>query len=218
MRHHRIAVAAALGLAAAFAVPAASAQAISGGTAVSSAPWAVQVYNDGHFACTGTMLSDRWVLTAYHCYNDDPGTMTVRVGSVRIGHGVEAAVTRIRHLNTDGIDDVALFRLAKPVKAPHVKLADADPPKGAVVNAYGYGNTGSHPKNLREATLRVTGVKHDDVIGRAIWTKKLTGYTEGGDSGGPAFYKGREGGVLFGPGEYSSVASHRAWIRKVTGV
>jgi hypothetical protein len=56
-----------------------------------------------------------------------------RVGSVPIGHGA-----------------------AKPIKAPHVKLADTDPPKGTVVD--------------------------------------------------------------FGPSEYSSVASHRAWIRKVTGV
>jgi len=219
MRHQqRLAIAAGLGLAATFAVPAVSAHAISGGSAVRTAPWAVQVYNNGRFTCTGTMLTDRWVLTAYHCYNDEPGKMTVRVGSVRIGHGTKAAVTKIRHLETDGLDDVALFRLAKPVKAPHVKLANTDPRKGAVVNIYGYGSFGKHPKNLRTATNRVTAVKHDEIIGRAIWTKKINGDDEPGDSGGPAMYKGRQVGVLFGPSEYSSVASHRAWIRKVTGV
>jgi secreted trypsin-like serine protease len=219
MRHHqRIAITAGIGLAAVFAVPIGSAHAIGGGAAVSSAPWAVQVYNKGRFACTGAMLTDRWVLTAYHCYNDDPGKMTVRVGSVRIGHGAKVTVTRIRHLDTDGIDDVALFRLAKPVKAPHVKLADADPPKGVVVNIYGYGNYGKHPKPLRKATNRVTAVRHDDIIGRAIWTKRISGATEPGDSGGPAFYKGKEVGVLYGPNEYSSVASHHAWIRRISGV
>ncbi|MFJ9565195.1 S1 family peptidase [Streptomyces fuscichromogenes] len=219
MRHHRrLAVTAGVGLAVACALPSAAAHAISGGRPVSSAPWAVQVYNDGHFACTGTMLTDRWVLTAYHCYNDDPGTMSVRVGSVRIGHGTEVTVTKIRHLDTDGVDDVALFRLAKPVKAPHIKLAETDPAHGAVVNIYGYGSSGTRPKNLHEATARVTSVRHDDIIGRAIWIKKITGDTEPGDSGGPAFYRGRQVGVVFGPDEYSSVASHRAWIRKVTGV
>ncbi|MFF4508805.1 S1 family peptidase [Streptomyces sp. NPDC001401] len=219
MRHNqRIAIAAGVGLAATLAVPVGSAHAISGGQAASPAPWAVQVYNNGRFACTGTMLTNRWVLTAYHCYDDEPGRMSVRVGSVRIGHGSKADVTKIRHMETDGVDDVALFRLAKPVKAPHIRLADLDPRKGAVVNIYGYGSFGKHPKNLRKATVRVTGVKHDDIIGRAIWTKKLSGDTEPGDSGGPAFYKGKQVGVLFGPNEYSSVASHRAWIKKVTGV
>lgn len=213
--HHRVTIAAGIGLAATMALPLTSAHAISGGRAVASAPWAVQVYNDGHFACTGTMLTDRWVLTAYHCYNDDPGRMTVRIASVRIGHGVKADVTKIRHLETNGVDDVALFRLAKPVNAPHIKLADTDPRKGAVVNIYGYGSDDT-PKNLRTATNRVTAVKHDDLIGRAIWTKKLSGAAEPGDSGGPAFYKGKQVGVLFGPGEYSSIASHRTWIRRVT--
>ncbi|MET8978236.1 DUF1986 domain-containing protein [Streptomyces sp. NPDC004539] len=220
MRHHqRLAIAAGIGLAATFAVPAGSAHAISGGKPASSAPWSVQVYSDGRFACTGTMLTDRWVLTAYHCYNDEPGKMTVRVGDTRVGHGVRADVARIHHLtDTNGLDDVALFHLSKPVKAPHVRLARTDPPKGAVVDIYGFGNFGPHPKNLRKATNRVTAVKHDDIIGRAIWTKKLTGDSEPGDSGGPAFYKGKQVGVLFGPNEYSSVAAHRSWIRSVTGV
>ncbi|MCD9874701.1 hypothetical protein [Streptomyces guryensis] len=42
-------------------------------------------------------------------------------------------MTKIRHLETDGVDDVALFRLAEPVKAPHIELADTDPRKGSVV-------------------------------------------------------------------------------------
>lgn len=218
MRHHqRVAIAAGIGLAVTMTLPLTSAHAISGGSAVRSAPWAVQVYNNGHFACTGTMLTDRWVLTAYHCYNDDPGRMSVRIASVRLGHGVKADVTKIRHLETDGLDDVALFRLARPVNAPHVKLAGTDPRTGAVVDIYGYGGYGK-PKNLRTATNRVTAVKHDDIIGRAVFLKKINGAAEPGDSGGPAFFKGQQIGVAYGPGEYSSVASHRAWIRSVTGV
>ncbi|MEU9456979.1 DUF1986 domain-containing protein [Streptomyces sp. NPDC048277] len=219
MRHYqRLAVAACAGLAVTCALPGGTAQAISGGRPASAAPWAVQVYSDGHYACTGTMLTDRWVLTAYHCYSDIPGRMSVRIGSVRYGHGVQVKVTQIRHMDSDGVDDVGLFRLARPVNAPNVKLADVDPPRGAVVGIWGYGSFGKHPKNLRKATARVTAVNHDDIIGRAVRIKRLTGDTEPGDSGGPAFYKGKEVGVLFGPGEYSSVAAHRAWIRRVTGV
>jgi hypothetical protein len=61
LRHQqRLAVAAGIGLAAAFAVPTVSAQAI-GGTAAPSAPRAVQVHPDGRSARTGTMLTDHWV-------------------------------------------------------------------------------------------------------------------------------------------------------------
>ncbi|MFJ3800030.1 S1 family peptidase [Streptomyces sp. NPDC090088] len=215
--HHRVTIAAGIGLAVTVALPLTSAHAISGGRAVVSAPWSVQVYDNGRFTCTGTMLTDRWVLTAYHCYDDHPGKVSVRVGSVRIGHGAKANVTKIRHLETDGVDDVALFRLDRPVRVPHVKLVDVDPRRGAVVGIYGYGSFGKHPKPLQTATNRVTAIKHDDIIGRAIWTKKISGDSEPGDSGGPAFYKGRQVGVLFGPSEYSSIASHRAWIRSVTG-
>jgi len=51
--------------------------------------------------------------------------------------------------------------------------------------------------------------------GRRKWR---TGDIQPGDSGVPAFYKGRQVGVVFGPDEYSSIAWHRAWIRNVTGV
>ena len=158
------------------------------------------------------------MLTAYHCYDDEPGK-EVGAGRLRPDRARhQGRRDEDPHLETDGVDDVALFRLAEPVKAPHIKLADTDPCKGAVVNIYGYGSFGKYPKNLRKATVRVTGVKHDAIVGRAIWTKKLSGDTEPGDSGGPAFYKGKQVGVLFGPNEYSSVASHRGWIKKATGV
>lgn len=82
-------------LAASFAVPSA-AHAIGGGQAVKAAPWAVQVYNNGQLGCSGSMLTDRWVLTAAHCYQDRPGKMSVRVGDVRTGHGVKVAVVKMR--------------------------------------------------------------------------------------------------------------------------
>jgi hypothetical protein len=198
-------------LAASFAVPSA-AHAIGGGKAVRSAPWSVQVYADGRIACSGSMLTDRWVITAAHCYQDKPGKMSVRVGDVRVGHGVKVSVAKMRWK-----DDVALFRLSRPVRTAHVTLARTDPPKGSVISIYGYGDW-KKMKPLRKALNRVTAVKPDFIIGRAIWTKKIDGVDEPGDSGGPAFYCGKQVGVLFGPSEYSSIASHRGWIRQVTGV
>ncbi|MGW5658036.1 S1 family peptidase [Streptomyces humi] len=214
-----VAVAGAAAVAGAVLAVPTAAYAIDGGAAVRSAPWAVQVYNNGAFACTGTVIGSRWVLTAYHCYDDQPGKMSVRVGDVRIGHGVKADVSKIWYQH-----DLALFHLAKPVKAPHVRLADADPRKGAVLNIYGYGDNHMHPKPLRTAKERVARVGTSrfgrNSVGRTIELRQVNGYAEGGDSGGPAFYRGRQVGELFGtgPDEYTSIAAHRTWIRRLTGI
>ncbi|MGW1750327.1 hypothetical protein ACWCRD_32855 [Streptomyces sp. NPDC002092] len=49
------------------------------------------------------------------------------------------------------------------------------------MNLYGYGSFSKHPKNLRGAAVRVTGTRHDDIIGL----------------GGDAFSNGKQVCVLF---------------------
>jgi secreted trypsin-like serine protease len=57
---------------------------IIGGETVSSAPWGVQVSSSSGSFCSGSIIAAQWVLTAAHCLG---GTMTVRVGDVRLGQG-----------------------------------------------------------------------------------------------------------------------------------
>ena len=189
---------------------------IIGGSPVSSAPWGVQVSSSGAF-CSGSIMAPLWVLTAAHCTS---GSMSVKVGDVRLGFGTSA---RVVQNYTRG--DTALLRLDQPINTTYVQLADSDPPVGSITEIYGWGGTcdGNCPLApvLKTATVRVTGYS-DSPEGRMIEATQVSGIAFHGDSGGPMFYQGRQIGTCTGGGGrnvvYPSVANVLTWIRSVTGV
>jgi secreted trypsin-like serine protease len=203
---------------------------IIGGAVAASAPWAAAVTGDAHdgngpfFRCSGTVIAPTWVLTAGHC---DVGTMMIRTGSLnRTEGGTVTAVTEVvtRY-------DVALMRLATPVTATPIRLADADPPVAASSELFGWGATcftacGSSDV-LKTAAVEVTAVddpaKTDYRGGPAIESAAITGNAWAGDSGGPQIHAGAQIGVASTADGtkmqyYSSVAANRDWIRTVAGV
>jgi secreted trypsin-like serine protease len=189
---------------------------IIGGTTVSSAPWAVQVSSSGAF-CSGSIMAPQWVLTAAHCTS---GSMSVKVGDVRLGSGTGARVTQNY---THG--DTALLHLDHAVNTTYVRLADSDPPVGGITDIYGWGGTcfGNCPLApiLKTATTRVTGFS-DSPEGHVINATQVSGIAYYGDSGGPMFYQGRQVGTCTGGSGpdvgYPSIANVLDWIRSVTGV
>jgi secreted trypsin-like serine protease len=192
---------------------------IIGGGTVSSAPWSAQVYANGSFTCSGTIISSQWVLTARHCLSS---SMSVRVGSVQRGSGTAASVT-----STYAQNDLALLRLGTSISTSYSPLASSDPPVGSNNSIYGWGMTcysGCSPSTqLKTATVRVTGFTTDAYGGRAIQSTRVNGNAWKGDSGGPEFYNGLQVGVASTADgssiqNYGSVAANRGWIRSVSGV
>jgi len=192
---------------------------IIGGGTVSSAPWAAQVYTNGRFTCSGTIIAARWVLTAHHCVQPN---LSVRVGNVRLGSGTTANVTSSVTRN-----DLALLNLDTAINTTFSPLADADPAVGSTNNIYGWGMTcfsGCNPSSqLKTATVRVSGFTTDAFGGRAIASTRINGNAWKGDSGGPEIFNGRQVGVAStADGQtrqnYASVAFNRSWIRSTTGV
>ncbi|XP_006174483.2 LOW QUALITY PROTEIN: serine protease 48 [Camelus ferus] len=100
-------------------------------------PWQVSVQIGGTHICGGSLVSDRWILTAAHCISTKwiPFLYTVWLGSTEIGSsntGVRHQVSRIvlhpKYQGTTG--DIALLRLLSrvtysssimPICLPNVK-------------------------------------------------------------------------------------------------
>jgi secreted trypsin-like serine protease len=190
---------------------------IIGGTTVSSAPWGVQVSSARGSFCSGSIIAPQWVLTAAHCLG---GTMSVRVGDVRLGYG-----QRSQGRQTYQRGDTGLIRLDTPINTSYAPLAQSDPPVGAIVEIYGWGGTcrsgcGLAPI-LKMATVRVTRIDGGGSE-RRIRAVRVSGTAWHGDSGGPMFYQGRQIGTCTGEGGgeliYPSVPNVLNWIRQITGI
>lgn len=210
------------------AAPAATASVepmIIGGGTVSSAPWGAQVFADGQFTCSGTIIAPQWVLTAKHC---DSASLSVRVGDVDLGQGESRTVDR-KAATPDA--DILLLHLSSAVETTYMKLADSEPSVGATNDIYGWGRPqGTDPASpvLKTASVRVTGSSTDAFGGKAIASEGMSGAAWHGDSGGPQIAGGVQVGVCstgensgFDPNgtqNYASVAANRSFIRSTAGV
>ena len=200
---------------------------IIGGSTASDAPWGAQVYwSTQGFACSGTIIAAQWVLTARHCLNTSG--MYVRVGSLNLGQGTQAAVDSTAVAPSG---DILLLHLVNPVNATYITLGSADPAVGDTNQIYGWGRTqGSNPPSpvLKTANVTVTGTSTDAFSGPAIASQGVDGSAWHGDSGGPEIAGGVQVGVcstgqnsgsdVNGTQNYASVANSRAWIQQIAGV
>ena len=174
----RILIYALLGLA---CLPAgAQASSIVGGREADESEYPSVVYVEpGLFACGGTLIDARWVLTAAHCGDSLvlvpelpalawPGSaVTVYTGSNRAAGGDRVGVRRvILHPGYDkgaSGSDVALLELSAPVDLPALKVAGPGEESawaaGATATIVGWGDTeegsGEGSEKLREAEVPV---------------------------------------------------------------
>ncbi|WP_328669043.1 S1 family peptidase [Streptomyces sp. NBC_00328] len=186
------------------------------------------VFSNGSFTCSGSIIAERWVLTAKHCVS---GSMSVRVKSLDRTEGggmvtVDDTKVRTNH-------DIALLHLNRSANAEYVRLASAHPVEGTTNYIFGWGATCgscSSSEKLKRSTVKVTDVDSVDYFGgRAIQSTKINGLACYGDSGGPEF-KLVDGlryqvGVLSTVGtgctsfnRYASVPTSLDWINQVAGL
>jgi len=191
---------------------------IVGGTTtdVNEWPWqAALMYGSQQF-CGGSLINDRYVLTAAHCTDGLAASqITVRLGEHRISTtGETQVVTRsvsrkIEHPNysdSNLVNDIALLRLSSPVTVSATVLPVCMPPKNPtyankVATATGWGTTssgGSSSDTLKEVEVKVLSnsacQSGTGRYGSAIRDTMLCAGSTGkdscqGDSGGPLVFK-----------------------------
>ncbi|MEU1409901.1 trypsin-like serine protease [Streptomyces sp. NPDC005728] len=177
----------------------------------------------------------------------EDGGLFVRIGSNSASGGgelVEVAHTSMFDDSDDTVGtDIELLKLAEPVHAAPVRLADSSPPPGTPVRLLGWGDTCTDgtcapPDGLKELDTAVADDSGCDVGGGFDADAELCiGTTESdapcfGDSGGPALFEDggelvlagvtsrpADGGDLCGASNeiYTDVSAFRDWIDANSG-
>lgn len=165
---------------------------ITGGasTVISEFPWQVY-YISGNFRCGGTIINNKWVLTAAHCTKNNSGgaipasDMFVKVGVNNPANTLEGktySVTQV--IVNEGYDDatllndIALLRIkdsinftnAKPIKL----ISDEDVKEGAIVPGVmtwvtGWGYTHINPNVVPTSLQKVQLPIVSNVAASAVW-------------------------------------------------
>ncbi|KAM6040213.1 transmembrane protease serine 9 isoform 2-T2 [Theristicus caerulescens] len=187
---------------------------IVGGTDASRGeiPWQVSLKEDSRHFCGATIIGDRWLLSAAHCFNEtNPEEIEAYVGTTSLngtdGNAVKVNVTRvIQHplFNPLILDfDVAVLELARPlvfnkyIQPVCLPLAVQKFPVGKKCIISGWGNLQegnvTKPEILQKASVGIIDQNTCNFLYNFSLTDRMicAGFLEGridscqGDSGGP---------------------------------
>lgn len=214
---------------------------IVGGNAIgiSKTPYIVSVQANGGHLCGGSLISDQWVLSASHCFQDIHGAdMKVRVGSSFYDQGGKLIDAKyiIKHEdydNTNLANDIALIKLSEKVNISDsvqiIPLTLKQEASGtrAYLSGWGYTKENSRfiPKHLHGVEVAVISQEKCRHWYADLLDTKVCAYSFGkdscqGDSGGPMVTNGKLNGIVSSgagcgtyPGIYTSIPHFGKWIK-----
>lgn len=146
--------------------------------------------SSGTALCTGTLLTSRAVLTAWHCVTRRASEMSVVIAGRRF------TVTKIRthprvRVAASGLikNDVAILTLSKPTSKPTMPLLTSRSPQASdVVTVIGYGlDDNGRTGVLRQGLSTIDRVSTEFV--ETLFTSLSQANSCSGDSGGPAILR-----------------------------
>ena len=191
--------------------------------AIASNPWQVSLQSDGFSFCGGSVIGDRWILTAQHCVEGvRPVDLRVVAGVTQLSragagdtHEVSQIIRFPGYTSPEFGKDVALLKLSQPLvfgaNVQPIALAvvnDNATPAGATATVSGWGTLqsggSSTPDGLKSVTVPIVANSSAQAsYGETITGDQLSAGAGGrdscqGDSGGPLSVVASRGRVLVG--------------------
>jgi secreted trypsin-like serine protease len=202
-------------------------KAIVGGVdvAIADHPWQISLQQNGGHFCGGSIISDRWIMTAQHCIEGErASTLSILAGASRLSRAGEGQLRRVaRIVPVSGYTtasrgkDMALLELTQPLSftdrvQPIALATAADVAAGATAagitaTVTGWGSIrsgGSSPDALRGAAVpMVTLSQAQRVYRERLTDDQIAAGGNGrdscqGDSGGPLTVDSPRGRLLVG--------------------
>ena len=182
-------------------------------------PWQVALQMKGAFVCGGSLIAERWVLTAAHCFTTRrPEDWQVKAGVTNYASGgagtpVVRVIIHPQYHQPTHEHDIALMKLKAKTKGRVIARAPADMtmPAGQPLEVTGWGHTSEGGEIAK--VLQKANVPHADSAacnareaydGTIRSGMMCAGQKEGGvdsckgDSGGPLVWRTADGPVLVG--------------------
>ncbi len=199
-------------------------KAIVGGTdvAIADTPWQISLQQGGFHFCGGSIISERWIVTAQHCVEGESASrLSVLAGTTRLSRAGEGQLRRVSRIivvagytGPDRGKDIALLELSQPLtftdRVQPIALAvaaDNAAAAGTVASVTGWGTIrsgGSSPDGLRGVDVpMVTLASAQRVYRERLTEDQVAAGGSGrdscqGDSGGPLTVNTARGRVLVG--------------------
>jgi secreted trypsin-like serine protease len=191
-------------------------------TKIAEHPWQVAlkiVRLEGAYLCGGSIIAQKWILTAAHCFSLDnkAGDVRLKAGFTNLNEGAWVDIERlVIHENYNGTthaNDIALIKLMLAANGKVIPLTDAAGRlvSGEPLEVTGWGTTsegGDTSRNLLKATVPYVDNKARNAAsaydGQILPSMMCAGRSEGGvdscqgDSGGPLVWRSPDGPVLVG--------------------
>lgn len=160
--------------------PARAVSSVLGGERATYGPWAVRMMIDGKPACTGTALSEEWIISASHCFFDQPDQeftdeqITYRFGALDIREATEVKVIAGSRVSAPNLGDVMMIKVEKMRGITPAKLSIKKVKPGTRVRVLGWGAfcnaedpNDCQSKRLKQAEGRTLNIKKNQDLCQA---------------------------------------------------